>query len=46
MCSPLTSGGLAAVFCVPATGILDVDWAANLPKPGAASLVGTLELEP
>jgi len=40
------AGTLASVFCIPAVGNPVVDGAADLPGPGATTLVGTLELIP
>jgi hypothetical protein len=39
--APITMAGL---FCIPSTGFPLVNLAADFPGPGAASLVGTLEL--
>jgi hypothetical protein len=36
---------LASAFCIPQTGNAVIDYAANLPGPGATSLGGTLQLQ-
>jgi hypothetical protein len=36
---------MVSAFCIPRTGNVLIDGAANLPGPGATSLGGTLQLQ-
>jgi hypothetical protein len=38
------AGTLASAFCIPKTGSVVIDGAANLPGPGGTTLGGTLQL--
>jgi len=39
------AGTLASAFCIPTTGSVVIDGAANLPGPGGTTLGGTLQLD-
>ena len=39
------AGTLASAFCIPTTGSVVIDGAANLPGPGGTTLGGLLQLD-